>query len=429
MQIAQWIAAHAVAKVIKGHNLTQSLPKAMHVCRDANPQQKGAAQDYSYNALRFYAEARFYLDALATKPVSDPTLQALLIVALAQLSHTQEDDFTVVNQAVTAAGMSKKSWGKGLVNAILRNFLRQKSVLKTQAEQSLEAQWNYPAWWIQKVQTQYAKDWQSILSTGNQHPPMTLRVNLSKIVLADYMLQLEGAGIASMHLGGEAIQLNQAMPVTQVPGFTQGLVSVQDAGAQWAAHLLDVADGMRVLDACSAPGGKTCHVLERSNVEMTAIDSDAERLQRVQSNLSRLGLQARLLQGDASQADWYDGQPFDRILADVPCSASGIVRRHVDLKWLRRPSDLAKFSAQQFEILTNLWKMLAKDGKLLYVTCSIFAEENEQQIERFLSLQPEAKRLSLDFSQVNLPAHQRAGQLIPCNQHDGLFYALLQKMA
>lgn len=429
MQIAQWIAAHAVAEVIKGHNLTQSLPKAMHVCRDANPQQKGAAQDYSYNALRFYAEARFYLDALAAKPVSDPILQALLIVALAQLSHTQEDDFTVVNQAVTAAGMSKKSWGKGLVNAILRNYLRQKSFLKTEAEQNLEAHWNYPAWWIQKVQTQYAKDWQSILSTGNQHPPMTLRVNLSKTTLADYLQQLASAGISATHLGGEAIQLTQATPVMQVPGFTQGQVSVQDAGAQWAAHLLDVADGMRVLDACSAPGGKTCHVLERANVEMTAIDSDAERLQRVQSNLSRLNLQAHLLQGDASQKDWYDGKPFDRILADVPCSASGIVRRHVDLKWLRRPSDLSKFSAQQFAILTNLWKMLAKDGKLLYVTCSIFAEENEQQIERFLSLQPEAKRLSLHFNQINLPANQSVGQLIPCKQHDGLFYALLQKMA
>jgi 16S rRNA (cytosine967-C5)-methyltransferase len=203
---------------------------------------------------------------------------------------------------------------------------------------------------------------------------------------------------------------------------------VQDAGAQWAAPLLDVAPGMRVLDACSAPGGKTCQLLETADVELISLDLEADRLQRVHENLQRLGLQAQVVAGNATATDWFDGRPFDRILADVPCSASGIVRRHVDMKWLRRPEDLATFAHTQAQILSNLWQMLAKGGKLLYVTCSVFQQENEMQIQQFLTSHADATRLAVQFDAALLPCtHAAPGQLLPVAAHDGLFYALLQK--
>jgi 16S rRNA (cytosine967-C5)-methyltransferase len=214
--------------------------------------------------------------------------------------------------------------------------------------------------------------------------------------------------------------LAQPLPVDQLTGFTEGLVSVQDAGAQYAAPLLDVHDGMRVLDACCAPGGKTGHLLELADVCMVAVDSATQRLDRTRSNLDRLGLSATLLSGDSAQpSDWWDGKPFDRILADVPCTASGIVRRHVDIKWLRRETDISSFVLQQAAILRGLWQTLANGGKLLYVTCSVFPEENQQQIDAFLQEQKDARQLPL--------AGLGSGQLLPCEEHDGFFYALLEK--
>ncbi|MEO8330795.1 MAG: hypothetical protein ABI479_00045, partial [Gallionella sp.] len=219
-----------------------------------------------------------------------------------------------------------------------------------------------------------------------------------------------------------ALQLDKPVSVDKLPGFFDGLVSVQDAGAQFAAHLLDVHDGMRVLDACAAPGGKTAHILELAAVEMLALDKDEKRLQRVAENLQRLGLAANLAVGDAAKPDsWWDGRSFQRILADVPCSASGVVRRHPDIKWLRRRADIAGFAAQQLEILNALWRLLEQDGKLLYATCSVFQQENEQVIAAFLAQQPDARRMT-----VSMP-DEREGQLLPNDQHDGFFYALLHK--
>jgi len=428
LQVAQLIAAYAVAEVLAGHNLTVSMPKALRKVKLATPQQQAAAQDYSYLTLRFYAEAAAYLKALTPKPVTDERVNALLLVALSQLLHSTDDDFTVVNQAVEAAGKTGQRWAKGLVNAVLRNFLRQRVDLQTHIVKREEVQFNYPQWWIDTLKQQYPQDWQTILEVGNSHPPMTLRVNVRKTDPATYMQLLQTAGIASHHLGGTAIQLQQPLPVSKLPFFEEGWVSVQDAGAQWAAPLLDLQPGMRVLDACSAPGGKTCHVLETSDVELLSLDVEAERLRRVHENLQRLGLQAKVVTGDAAQSDWFDGQLFDRILADVPCSASGIVRRHVDMKWLRRPQDLATFARTQQEILSNLWQMLAKGGKLLYVTCSIFQQENEMQIQQFLTTHTDATRLPVAFDVSTLPCqHQVGGQLLPTAEHDGLFYALLQK--
>jgi 16S rRNA (cytosine967-C5)-methyltransferase len=430
LYISQQIAADAVNQVLSGRNLTLALPDALSAFPDATPQQRGAAADLSYGTLRFYGEINAYLTCLLEKPLTDDRIYTLLLVAIYQLLHDKADAFTVVNQAVHAVSQFRKptpkQWAKGLVNAILRNFLRKKDEFAAKLATTEVATYSYPQWWINKLKAQYPDHWQSILIAGNQHPPMTLRVNTKKISVEEYLQLLERQDIEASHVGGQAVVLTKPVAVEKIPGFSDGVVSVQDYGAQLAAQLLDAEAGMRVLDACCAPGGKTGHILELADVQLTAMDSDAGRLERVQENLSRLQLSADLVAADAAVADWYDGKPFDRILADVPCTASGIVRRHVDIKWLRREADVASFAAQQAKILPNLWQLLAKGGKLLYVTCSVFNEENQTQVDKFLLQHPDAKQLLLpvdsfkDLSQIN-------GQLLPSTAHDGFFYALLQK--
>ena len=276
---------------------------------------------------------------------------------------------------------------------------------------------------------QYGERSVAILVAGNQRPPMTLRVNHQRGSTADYLVQLGQQDISARLIEPEALQLDKPVPVDKLPGFFSGLVSVQDAGAQYAVHLLDVRDGMRVLDACAAPGGKTAHILELAQVELVAVDKDEKRLLRVAENIQRLnltskGASARLVVGDAAGPDaWWDGKTFQRILADVPCSASGVVRRHPDIKWLRRSADIAGFAVQQLDILRALWQLLAQDGKLLYATCSVFQQENEQVIAAFLAQRPDARRLP-----ITLPC-DIDGQLLPDDHHDGFFYALLHKSA
>lgn len=451
MYISQQIAANAVADVLAGRNLTLALPDALKRFSAATPQQKGAAADLSYGTLRFYGEVNAYLEKLLEKPLSNEHITALLLVAIYQLLHDKADDFTVVNQAVTAASYAKPRWAKGLVNGVLRNFLRQKTDIEKQLRNNEVAQYSYPQWWINKLKTQYPEldnnqknsknympaaqypsGFQSILNIGNMHPPLTLRVNIRQTSTEAYLQLLARQDIEATHLGADAVMLEKPIPVEQIPGFLDGVVSVQDYGAQMAAHLLRPENGARVLDACAAPGGKTGHLLELFDVELTALDNDAARLQRVQSNLSRLKLNADLVLGDA--ATFKADKPFDYILADVPCSASGIVRRHVDIKWLRRETDIASFTQQQSAILQQLWQCLAKKGKLLYVTCSIFNEENQQQIDQFLQKNADASQLPLLLTKdvdnnidTKYVQDAKSVQLIPNAQHDGLFYALLQK--
>jgi 16S rRNA (cytosine967-C5)-methyltransferase len=433
LYISQQIAANAVNQVLSGRNLTLALPAALAAFPNATPQQRGAAQDLSYGTLRFYGEIDAYLSQLLEKPLTDDRIHTLLLVAAYQLLHDKADAFTVVNQAVYAVSELKrpvpKSWAKGLVNAILRNFLRQKDQLAKILPSSEVATYSYPQWWINKLKMQYPDHWQSMLQTGNAHPPMTLRVNTQKISIADYMQLLARQDIEATHIGGQAVTLTRPQPVEKIPGFTDGIVSVQDYGAQLAAYLLDLKPNLKVLDACCAPGGKTGHVLELAKVALTSLDSDEARLQRVQSNLDRLALSAHLVVGDASSASWWDGQSFDRILADVPCTASGIVRRHVDIKWLRREADIASFATQQAKILPSLWKMLAKGGKLLYVTCSVFNEENQAQVDKFLLNNTDATQLPFELPENHPQTSitQLNGQLIPSTAHDGFYYALLQK--
>ena len=431
MYISQQIAAIAISNVLAGRNLTLALPDALNAYPNATPQQRGAAADLSYGTLRFYGEVNAYLVKLLEKPLSNAHITALLLVAIYQLLHDKADDFTVVNQAVKAAGDAKPRWAKGLVNGILRNFLRQKDQLAIALIQDEVAIYSYPQWWITKLKTQYPNDWAHILGTGNTHPPMSLRVNAKKTSAKEYIQFLSRQAIEAEQVGEYAVILQQPIPVERIPGFADGVVSVQDYGAQMAAVLLDLAHDMQVLDACCAPGGKTGHILELAGVhlrgvQLTALDNDATRLSRVESNLQRLALTAKLITADA--ATFASPQLFDRILADVPCTASGIVRRHVDIKWLRRESDIASFCKQQAAILANLWQLLAKGGKLLYVTCSIFNEENQQQIDAFLQGHIDATQLPLlmTFEHEN-NIQQFNGQLIPNSHHDGLFYALLQK--
>ena len=430
MYIAQQIAAQAVHQVLSGHNLTLALPAAIRKFPNITPQQRATAQDLSYGTLRFYGEINAYLTQLLEKPLTNEGVRCLLLVAIYQLLHDKAQTFTVVDQAVTAATQFKTAWAKGLVNAVLRNFLRQKEDLAKKVASNELAAYSYPQWWINKLKKQYPAHWQNILMVGNQHPPMTLRINRQKTNMSDYIIELQNEALEATVLSESAVMLTKPISVEKIPLFSIGGVSVQDYGAQTAALLLDLQDRQRLLDACCAPGGKTAHILESANVTMTALDSDADRLLKVQSNLERLQLDANLICGDASYVhDWWDGLLFDRILADVPCTASGIVRRHVDIKWLRREADIASFAKQQTLILRELWQTLAKGGKLLYVTCSIFNEENQGQIDQFLSENPDATQLTwLPNNQANsTPLMIENGQLIPCDAHDGFFYAILQK--
>ncbi len=422
MQHIQIAASQVVQQVLSnGRNLNQVLEEALRGKSNWTPAQRAALQDLSYGTLRHYGQLRAVLLLLLHKPLSDERVRFLLLVALYQLAHGKSAQHAVVDHAVRAA-QSQNPRVSGLANAVLRNFLRNRESLLEQAAQSPEGKYSHPQWWIDELRTQYGERSAAILEAGNQHPPLTLRVNQRRGRVDEYAALLAQQDISARRIEPDALQLDKPVAVDKLPGFFDGMVSVQDAGAQYAARLLDVHDGMRVLDACAAPGGKTAHILECAQAEMVAVDKDEKRLQRVAENLRRLALDAQLLAGDAAQPEaWWDGRPFQRILADVPCSASGVVRRHPDIKWLRRPEDIAGFAAQQLAILRALWRLLAQDGKLLYATCSVFQQENEQVIAAFLAQQPDARRLPL-----TLPNHSE-GQLLPDDQHDGFFYALLHK--
>ena len=418
MRNLQKLAAGALEEVLAGAALHQVLPQRLQHLK--TPGERGALQDIVYGSLRQLGRLDAWLAALLERPLTDPQLGWLLRVALYQLAYTRAPAHAVVHNAVTAAG---PGWRRGLANAVLRNFQRRRAELEQRAEEQPSARWSHPDWWIARLQADYPDKWQGILEASLLHPPFTLRVNCRHGDVASYLQRLNQAGHPAHQTGPEAVTLDKAIPVHSLPGFDEGHVSVQDAGAQWAARLLDAQAGERVLDACAAPGGKTGHVLERADVTLTALDVDAARLTRVQENLDRLQLSAVLLEGDAARPEaWWDGRAFDRILADVPCSASGVVRRNPDIKWLRRPDDIARFAVQQSIMLEALWRLLAPGGTLLYATCSIFHEENEGQVSAFLA------RHAQDAARCPLPEPLSDGSLLPDAEHDGFFYALLRKI-
>jgi 16S rRNA (cytosine967-C5)-methyltransferase len=426
MTEAQRLAALVVARVLAGRSLDAELRSAWTGACIPQGHTRAIVQDACFGTLRHLGQIDAVLERLLKRPLHDAAVHALVRVALYQLIHTRAPAHAVVDHAVQASAGLGRRWAKGLVNGLLRNFLRRSDELLTGAASTDEGRFSHPRWWIEKLRADYPHDYARILECANRHPPLTLRVNRRRTTPAAYLAQLNAEGLDAYALGGSAVVLRRPQPVGLIPGFMTGEVSVQDAAAQLAAFALTVEDGMRVLDACAAPGGKSAHLLELADIDLTALDVDHSRLSRVRENLTRLGLNARLVCGDAVETEgWFDGRPFDRILADVPCSASGIVRRHPDIKWLRRPDDIRRYAERQAVILGSLWQVLAAGGKLLYATCSVFQEEGGMQIARFLERHPDARCLDLPAPQSN--PQMRSGQILPDEHHDGFFYALLQR--
>jgi 16S rRNA (cytosine967-C5)-methyltransferase len=424
----QRLASTIIAAVIAdGRNLNAVLAEAFVRHPRLTVRQRAAITDLAYGTLRFGLQLEAILDQVLTTPLRDEILRRLLWVALYQLLYTRAAPYAVVDHAVCCASALGAPHAKPLVNAVLRNFLRHRETLLATAAREEVTRYAYPRWWIDKLRVQYPQHHAAMLSAGNTHPPFTLRVNRRRITREAYLVSLAERAITAVAVGEHGVRLQRPLPVEQVPGFSEGLVSVQDAGAQVAVPLLDVHDGMCVLDACAAPGGKTTHLLEFAAIDLVALDHDAARLERVRQNLARLELSARLVRGDACRPEtWWDGQPFQRIIADVPCSAAGVVRRHPDIKWLRRATDIAQFAHQQRALLDAVWRLLASGGKLLYTTCSVFQEENASQVADFLVRHPDAELLP--WGGTPTPGGIPEGQLLPDHEHDGFFYALLQKI-
>ena len=424
--------AQAVQAVRQGRSLTDALARCPAALRPG-------IQALSFAVLRKLGSAQAARELLAPK-APPAAVDALLLSALALLwpvapgETSPYEDHTLVNQAVAAVKKVQVN-SASFVNAVLRRFIRERGALTQSLNQDPVTESNHPAWWIKRLQKDWPSEWAAILRANNQHAPMTLRVNARWGTATDYVARLAAQGIPASRvehtLLSQAVQLDHPAPVHQLPGFSDGDVSVQDLAAQWAAPLLlqsgrPLAAGARVLDACSAPGGKTAHLLELAEVDLWALDSDAERLKRVDETLQRLKLRARTVAADAADtAAWWDGEGFDAILLDAPCSASGIVRRHPDIRWLRRPEDIPALARIQGRLLRRLWPLLKPGGRLLYATCSVFKQEGPEVIDGFVKEMPDAHHVA-GVGGVLLPG--LADENSPLSSPgDGFFYALLEK--
>lgn len=412
-------AVQIVARVAAGTSLAGEFER---LAEEGAETPRAALIDLTHGTLRRYGRVQAIVRELSRRGRPDALLEALLWCSLYALESGRYAEYTVVDQAVRACALLERWSAKGYVNAVLRGFLRERGSLQTRINVDAEARYQHPRWWIDLLKQGYPGHWEEVLAAGNTHPPMCLRVNRRRSSVLDYQAKLAAVGIAARHIGDEALLLERPMPLERLPGFAEGEVSVQDAGAQRAARCLDLVPGQRVLDACAAPGGKAGHILEVAEVSLTALETDAARCARLARNLQRLGVAASVANADCMRlADWWDGVPFDRVLADVPCSASGIARRHPDIKWLRRAADVAAFAARQGAILDALWQVLRPDGKLLYATCSVFPQENDAVIDAFVARASRAVRLPLPDG--------AAAQGLPDAERDGFYYALIQKQA
>ena len=436
--------------VAQGRSLSELLPAVPAELRPG-------VQALTFQVLRQYGTARALVAQLAPRK-PDPAVHALLCSAVALLLHApvaadvgvdadaDADSaaaptafvpyaaHTVVNQAVDAARQQRSTQRQAaFVNACLRRFLRERGALQAAVAGDPEARWNHPRWWVELLQRDHPEHWQAILTANNQPGPMTLRVNRRQTDPAQYQQALQAAGLAAQPVGQDGLTLAQPQPVDRLPGFAGGLCSVQDAAAQLAAPLLlagrDWSTGARVLDACAAPGGKTAHLLELADLDLLALDVDPRRCERITATLQRLHLHAKVQAGDAARpADWWDGELFDAILLDAPCTASGIVRRHPDVRWLRRSSDVAQLAAVQQQLLDALWTLLKPGGHLVYATCSVFLAEGSLQLASFLERHTDA--LSQPAPGHLLPGNAGAPAPLRDNEpggHDGFFYARIDK--
>ena len=400
--------ADAIAAVRGGASLNAALARCPQDAR-------AGTQALAFHALRWLGAAEVVRRGLAKK-APPAAVDALLLGALALLwppGSPPYADHVLVDQAVSAARKRAQA-SASFINAVLRRFIRERDAIVAAALADPLARWNHPAWWLDRLRADWPDRWQAIADADNTHPPMTLRVNARRDSAAGYVARLAEAGVAAEVGPGHAVHLLRPLPVSRLPGFAEGDVSVQDAAAQQAAELLlarPLPAGARVLDACAAPGGKTAHLLELADLDLLAIDRDAARLVRVDETLARLGLHATTRATDAADpASWWDGRLFDAILLDAPCSASGIVRRHPDVRWLRRDSDIAALVASQARLLDALWPLLVPGGRLLYCTCSLFRAEGQAQIDAFLQRRGDA------FIPASPPS---PGHLLPLPDNDG----------
>lgn len=430
MQVRVAAAKVLLAVTRDGASLSQCLPALMVQVAERD---RPLLQTLCYGTLRWYPRLNAVLNELLEKPFrpKDRDIHVLLACALYQLMATRIPDHAAVNETVATVKKLKKPWAKGLVNGVLRRFIRERGSLDTQLADDGVYRHAHPKWLCKRIEHAWPEQADAIFAANNHPGPMTLRVNQQRLSRAECLktLQVEGIEARATPLSADGLQLLQAMGVDAIPGFAEGQLSVQDEAAQLAAQLLQLEPGQRVLDACCAPGGKTCHILECEPglAELLALDIDDSRLDRVRENFERLNVQAKLLAADAvATGEWWDDQPFDRILLDAPCSATGVIRRHPDIKLLRKPDDIPRLAELQAELLDALWPLLKSGGKLLYATCSILPEENDASIAGFIARQSDAevKDIAADVG-MQTPLGR---QLLPTTDgHDGFYYALLAK--
>lgn len=429
------LAAKCCFNVIdKGRSLGDELPKLQE---KVALKDKGLLQEICYGVLRYLPELENDVRVLMNKPLTGKqrVFHFLLLVGVYQIKYMRIPDHAAVSETVAATGALKSRHMKALINGVLRNFVRaqESQTDKTPKDQPDPIKYNHPGWFIKKIQLAYPDKWQNILEANQQRPPMWLRVNQQHHTSDEYQNLLTNADISikSVEALSQAIELTRATDVTKLPGFDQGWSSIQDGAAQQAARILDCQPGDVVLDCCAAPGGKTCHIIEQTpDIEsMTAIDVEEARLARVQENLTRIGLTATLVAGDATDTkSWWNGQLFDRILLDAPCSATGVIRRHPDIKWLRKASDIDALAILQQDILKEVWSLLKPGGTLLYATCSVLPQENSQQVQCFLENNTDAKLISIEGEKANDP-NDIGWQLLPGEENmDGFYYAKLLKI-
>ncbi|WP_105102618.1 16S rRNA (cytosine(967)-C(5))-methyltransferase RsmB [Microbulbifer pacificus] len=427
------LAARVISRLYQDRgSLQRLLPWAE---KQVEEKDRGLLRELCYGTARFAPRLELLLTKLLRKPIKDEELEALMLVGLYQLEYTRIPDHAAISATVEAARALKLGHATGVVNGVLRNALRDKEALTRKLSGNPQFSSAHPEWLQQAIKNAWGAEAKTIFTANNSNPPMTLRVNLSKLTRDDYLKQLADAGIPAQPCAySEAgLVLEHPVAVTRLPGFDHGLVSVQDQSAQLAAELLDPQPGEKILDACAAPGGKTCHLLERQpNLDLSALDIEEERLDRVIENLERLGLSAQLICADAAEPEhWWDGQRYDRILLDAPCSATGVIRRNPDIKLLRRPDDIPELAELQGRILRAMWGLLKPGGTLLYATCSILPEENSAQVARFIAETPDARDNTpqlMNDQPWGLP--QEAGmQLLPgIHAGDGFYYAKLEKL-
>ncbi|MFC3608051.1 16S rRNA (cytosine(967)-C(5))-methyltransferase RsmB [Stutzerimonas tarimensis] len=426
-------AARALAAVLGGKaSLGGSLPEPLS---QVAPRDRGLTQELAFGTARWQPRLAGLAASLLQKPfkAGDRDVEALLLVGLYQLLYTRIPPHAAIGETVGCVDKLKKPWAKGLLNAVLRRAQREGEALLAELEHDPVIRVAHPRWLQKRLKADWPEHWEAICAANNLHPPLTLRVNRRQTSRDDYLAELADASIETFACPYSEDGIRLAIPceVPGLPGFAEGRFSVQDEAAQLSAGLLELAPGQRVLDACCAPGGKTCHLLERQPAlaELVAIDGEPGRLGRVRENLSRLQLQARLIAADARElAAWWDGQPFQRILLDAPCSATGVIRRHPDIKLTRQEADIAALAALQGQLLDALWETLEVGGILLYATCSVLPEENSDTIAAFLARTPGARELAIAGAFGLAQPHGR--QLLPqAEGHDGFYYAKLIKVA